>query len=488
MRWAFELVNTVFKRMKAMKEKNAAKCGGRYIRPAKDMPVINPHAGGIDIGATRHAVCVPEDSVPAGESPVREFGAFTRDLDTLVEWLRHCGVTTVAMESTGKYWIPPYAKLEAAGIAVVLVNAHHLKHVPGRKSDILDCQWIQMLHSYGLLCGSFRPGEDVRRMRTLLRHRANLVVQCGQEVQHMQGAFDEMNIHLHHVVSDLDGETGLRIVDAIVAGERDPEQLVRLRDERIRKSTVEEMKEALRGQWQDEHLFVLGQARATYQWLQKQIEQCDEELEKVLRQVRSNPTVVVEDLRPPNPQGSVPEKKKKKCRGNAPKQDFTAELQRICGVDLTQVVGLNVLSVLMLISETGVDMSRWRSVKAFSSWLGLCPGSKISGGKRLSSRTRRVANRASILLRNLAPTIGRTDTWLGTFHRRMKARLGPAGANTATAHKLATIIYHLLSYKEEYVQVDRLVYEMKFRSCRISRLRKQAAELGFQLVENQLAA
>ena len=474
--------------MKAKNSQKDAKATAKNIRPAKDMPVINPHAGGMDIGATRHTVCVPEDAVPTGQSPVREFGAFTSDLDKLVEWLRGCGVTTVAMESTGKYWIAPYQKLEAAGIEVVLTNAHYLKHVPGRKSDMLDCQWHQLLHSYGLLTGSFRPSEDILGVRTLMRHRANLVVQCGQAVQHMQGAFDDMNIHLHHVISDLDGDTGLRIVDAILAGERDPEQLVKLRDERIRKSTPAEMVEALRGDWQEEHLFVLRQGRQTYQWVQRQMDECDVELEKALAQVKANPAAVLPEQRPPNPAGTIPKKRKKKCAGNAPKKDFTAELTRICGIDLTQVVGLNVLSVLMLIAEIGVDVSHWRNAKAFCSWLGLCPGSKISGGKRLSSRTRGVNNRVSILLRSLAPSIGRTDTWLGVYHRRMKARLGPAGANTATARKLATIIYHLLKYKEDYIDVNVLLYEEKFRRCRLARLRKQAQELGFQLTESPKVA
>jgi transposase len=321
-----------------------------------------------------------------------------------------------------------------------------------------------------------------------MRHRADLVVQCGQAVQHMQGAFDEMNIHLHHVISDLDGETGLRIVDAILAGERDPEQLAKLRDQRIRKSTPAELVEALRGDWQEEHLFVLRQARQTYQWVHRQMDECDLELEKALAQVKANPAVVIEEQRPPNPEGRTPKKKKKRCAGNAPKKDFTEELKRICGVDLTNIVGLNVLSVLMLIAEIGVDVSHWRNVKAFCSWLGLCPGSKVSGGKRLSSRTRGVNNRASLLLRSLAPSIGRTDSWLGVYHRRMRARLGPAGANTATARKLATVIYHLLKYKEDYIDVDRILYEEKFRRCRLSRLRKQAQELGFQLTESPKVA
>lgn len=472
--------------MKAKNNHTGAK--GKTIHPAKDMPMVHAHAGGLDVGATRHTICVPEDAVPAGESPVREFGAFTSDLDKIVEWLRSCGVTTVAMESTGKYWIAPYEKLEAAGIVVVLCNPRHLKHVPGRKSDMLDCQWLQLLHSYGLIAGSFRPSDDVRRVRTLVRHRSNLVVQAAQAVQHMQSAFDDMNVHLHHAISDLDGNTGLRIVDAILAGERDPQKLVGLRDERCRKSTPEEMTEALRGDWQPEHLFVLRQARATYDWVQAQITSCDSEIEKALQEVRANPAVVIEEQRPPNPEGTVRTKKKKKTRGNAPKKDFGAELIRICGIDLTKVVGLNLLSVLMLISEFGVDMSHWRNAKAFVSWLGLCPGSKISGGKRLSSRTRGVKSRPSILLRSLAPSIGRTDTWLGAFHRRMITRLGPAGANTATARKLATILYHLLKYKEDYIDVDQLLYQERYQRCRLNRLQKQAKELGFELIKVQKVA
>ena len=465
----------------------------KAIRPAKQLPVLHPHAAGIDVGATQHSVCVPEDAVPAGESSVRQYRAFTGQLDQLVEWLQACGVQTVAMESTGVYWIPLYQKLERAGLEVVLVNARHLKRVPGRKTDVLDCQWLQQMHSYGLLSGSFRPADDICVLRTYLRHRSNLVAGCSQQVQHMQRALDQMNIHLHHVVSDLDGDTGLAILDAILGGERDPKQLVQWRDARCRKSTVAEMEAALQGDWREEHLFVLKQAREGYRALQGQIVECDRAMEKVLERVAVNPAAVPEAQRPKNPVAAPPEagtkkQRRKRSRGNAPQQDLTTPLQRICGVDLTRVVGLNVLSVLMIISEIGVDMSRWPNAKAFCAWLGLCPGNKISGGKVLSSRTARVANRVAILLRTLAPTLGRTDTWLGVFHRRMKARLGPAAANTATAHKLATILYHLLKYKEEYIDVDRLVYEEKFRRYRVSRLRKQAAELGYEMVELKEAA
>jgi transposase len=464
----------------------------KAIRPAQKLPVVHPHSAGIDVGATEHSVCVPEDAVPAGESPVRQYRAFTGDLDQLVEWLQACKVQTVAMESTGVYWIPLYQKLERAGLEVVLVNARHLKRVPGRKTDILDCQWLQQMHSYGLLSGSFRPSDDICVLRTYLRHRGNLVAGCGTQVQHMQRALDQMNIHLHHVVSDLDGDTGLAILDAVLAGERDPKELVKLRHPRITKSTVAEMEAALKGDWREEHLFVLQQSLGSYRALQRQIVECDTAMEKVLERVAANPSAVPEAERPKNP-AAMPEtgakkKRKKRTRGNAPRQDLTAQLHRICGVDLTRVVGFNVLSVLILISEIGVDMSRWPNAKAFCAWLGLCPGNKISGGKVLSSRTARVVNRVAILLRTLAPTLGRTDTWLGSFHRRMKARLGPAAANTATARKLATIVYHLLKYKEEYIDVDRVEYEEKFRRYRIGRLRKQAAEMGYEIVEVKEAA
>jgi transposase len=232
------------------------------------MPVINPHAAGIDIGATEHYVCVPADAVAATDNPVRRFGTFTRDLDQLVEWLQHCGVKTVAMESTGVYWIALYEKLEAAEIKPVLVNARHLRQVPGRKTDIKDCQWLQQLHSYGMLNGSFRPENNFCCLRTLLRQRSNLVEQKAQQVQHMQRALQQMNILLHQVVSDLDGETGFRIVDAILTGQRDPEELVQLRDYRIKRSTVEEMKAALQGQWREELLLVLQQAREAYRFFE----------------------------------------------------------------------------------------------------------------------------------------------------------------------------------------------------------------------------
>ena len=304
-----------------------------------------------------------------------------------------------------------------------------------------------------------------------------------------------MNVHLHHAVSDLVGGTGLRILDAILGGERDPKKLVELRDQQCSKTTAEELEKALEGDWKEEHLFVLKQALATFRHLVKQVEDCGEEVKKALAMVVIPEPEEPEMAAPNNPPAKpAAEAKPKKTRfkarktGTGLREDLTEELTRLCGVDLTQIIGLNVLSVLIIISEIGLDMSRWRSEKAFCSWLGLCPGNKISGGKVLDSRTAHVVNRVAILLRTIAPSIGKTDTWLGIFHRRMRARLGPAGANTATARKLACLVYHLLKYKEPYIDVDQAKLLEKFRKQRIARLQKQAKELGLELLDNQCAA
>jgi hypothetical protein len=308
----------------------------------------------------------------------------------------------------------------------------------------------------------------------------------------MQKALQQMNVHVHHALSDLNGETGLRIVDAILAGERDPKKLVQLRDKQCSKTSEAELEKALEGDWREEHLFVLRQSLETYRHVLKQLQECEQEVEKALTQVVLPQPPEPPQPAPPNPQAKADAKTKKKFQkrkeGMGLKRDLTAELQRICGVDLTQIVGLNVLGVLIIISEIGVDMSRWRNEKAFCSWLGLCPGNKISGGKVLDSRTVHVINRVSILLRTVAPSVGRSESWLGVFHRRMKSRLGPAGANTATARKMACMIYHLLKYKEEYIDVDHVVFTAKIRKQRIARLRKQAEELGLELTEKQQAA
>lgn len=476
----------------ARSQRRSTRPKGGALDPAAGMPVVHRHAAGIDVGSIEHYVCVPEDAVPEGQSNVRSFGGFSQDLDKLVEWLQQSGVKTVALESTGVFWIPLAQKLEAAGLEMVLVNARHVRYVPGRKTDVKDCQWLQQLHSYGLLQGSFRPGADICVLRSLMRHRENLTQSCGREVQHMQQALGQMNVHLHHVVSDLNGETGLRILDAILKGEREARKLVELRDAQCTKSSPQEMEAALQGDWRPEHLFVLKQALETYRHLLEQMRMCDEEIEKAVAQVIIPEQPPEEEERPRNPEPVAKPRRKKRFKnrkaGTGLKKDLSQELTRICGVDLTQIIGLNVLGVLIVISEIGLDMSRWRSAKAFCSWLGLRPGNKISGGRVLSSRSPHVVNRVATLLRTVAPAVGRSDTWMGSFHRRMRSRLGPAGANTATARKLACLLYHLLKYKEEYIDVDRLLYESKIQRLRLTRLRKQAEELGFEIVEKKKAA
>lgn len=449
------------------------------------MKVVHLHAAGIDVGATEHYVAVPPDAVAEGENPVRSFGTFSADLDALVEWLKACGVETVAMESTGVYWMPLFQKLEAAGIEAVLVDARLLRNVPGRKSDVLDCQWLQQLHSFGLLRAAFRPDDPICRLRTLVRHRANLVESGAREILHMQKALTQMNVQLHHAVSHLTGQTGLRILRAIIQGERDPAELVKLRDPEITRSTEEEMRKALEGDWRPELLFVLEQSLQSWDFHQEQMRVCDLQIELQLKAIPSAEVPKKKESAPaPDPLASAhPRRKRPQSRKrNDPEKDFRPELERICGIDLTAAHGLRVLSVLVLLSEVGVDMSRWRSAKAFTSWLGLCPNNKISGGRILSSHTRKVVNRAATALRMAAVGVAETDTWIGSFHRRMRPRLGPAGAITATARKLATVVYHLLKNKEPFVDRDLALYEERVHKQRVARLKKQAARMGFTLV------
>ena len=475
--------------------KQAAKIAAR--RGVEGMEIVNPHAGGIDCGAQEHYVAVPPQSVEPGEPAVRCFSAFTQGLDASVEWLKACGVTTVAIESTGVYWIPLCQKLEAAGIEVFLVNARHVRHVPGRKSDVQDCQWLQRLHSFGLLSASFRPEDGICRLRSLQRHRLNMIWTAGAEIQHMQKALQQMNLHLHHVVSDITGLSGLRIIEAILAGQRDAVELAKLRDYRVCKSTVAQMQAALVGDYRPEHLFVLGQSLQAYRFYQAQIQACDVQIESHLQQLAQRfescsaltaelpEPEALNDAQSHNPQPAKP-KVKRKPQANEPKIDLAHYLERICGVDLTQVIGLNVLSVLLIVSEIGVDMSKWRSAKAFSAWLGLCPRNKISGRKVLDTRTCKVVNRVATTLRLAAQCVGQTDTAMGLFYRRKKAHLGPAKATTATARKLACLVYHLLKYKEQYREPDPTTYQLKVQKAILARIQKQAAALGYKLLPTEV--
>jgi transposase len=433
------------------------------------LEVKNPDAAGIDVGATAHWVCVPADR----QAPrVARFGTCTADLEALAAWLQQCGVTTVAMESTGVYWIPLYELLETRGLEVLLVDARQVARAPGRpKSDKKDYQWIQRLHSYGLLSAAFRPQEQVVVLRAYLRQRDMLVTGASQHIQHMQKALEQMNVKLTEVVSDITGVTGMAILKAILQGERAPEELARLRDPRC-KETAATIARALHGTWRKEHLFALEQAVALYEFYHRQISACDQAIEAHLRTFADKSGGQALPQRP----------HRRRREPNEPRFDARARLYCWCGVDLTAIEGIEETTALVLLSEIGTDMSRWPSVKHFCSWLGLCPQHKISGGKILSRRIRRGASRAKRALRLGARSLHHSQSALGAFFRRMKSRYGSAAAITAAAHKLARLVYSLLKHGAAYVAQGRTEYEAKYRERRLHAVTRQARELGFQLV------
>ena len=439
--------------------------------PQRALPVLNGDAAGIDLGAESHWVSVPQDR--ASES-VRRFGCFTADLYAMASWLQQCGIKTVAMEATGVYWIPVFQVLETQGFEVKLVNARHVKTVPGRKSDVLDCQWLQQLHSYGLLAGSFRPDDQVCVLRSYIRQRDSLIKSASAHIQRMQKALIQMNVQLHRVISDISGTTGLAIIRAIVAGERDLHKLAALKDFRAHAST-EEIAAALQGDYRPELIFVLQQELHLYEVFQGQIAACDVQIEQCLSQFADRVDVSTTPLPPAKRRG-------KKQPGNAPDFDLRTHLYRISGVDFTQINGVGVLTVLTLLSELGLDPSRFPTSKHFVSWLGLCPGSRITGGKSKSSKTRQVANRVATALRMAAQTLVRSHSALGAFYRRLQARLGAPKAITATAHKLARIFYHFWTSGGTYVDPGMNAYEHQHQERVIKHLKKKAQALGFDLI------
>ncbi len=428
---------------------------------------LNPNAGGIDIGATQHYVAAPEGR---DEVIVRCFGTFTSDLESLADWLKQCGVETVAMESTGVYWIPVFELLEERGFTVKLVEPGKLKNVPGRKTDVLDCQWIQQLHTFGLLEGSFRPEDDICILRSYMRQRAMLVKYAGQHVLHMQKALMQMNVQLHHAITDITGATGMRIIDAILAGQRDPQELAKLRDERC-KNDRQTIALALLGHWRDDHLFALKQAVELYRFYHRQLAELDAQLERYLATFRDR-----------SDGKQLPREKKPKAGSNAPHFDMRNCLYKTAGVDLTVIDGICGHTALELISEVGMDMRPWPTEKHFASWLCLCPGSKKTGGRLISGKTRPSANRAAAILRLAASSLARSQTALGAFYRRIKARVGPAKAITATAHKLAKIVYNMLKHGKAYVDVGAEYYERQYRERVLKNLAKRAAQFDFALI------
>ena len=435
---------------------------------ATGLPIINPRAAGIDIGSRFHVVAVP---VEMHDEPVQTFQAFTGDLHRMADWLKAVGVTTVVMESTGVYWVPVYEVLESAGLAVVVANARDAHSVPGRKSDVNDAQWLQRLHACGLLRASFRPGREIAALRAYLRLRERHLDYAAAHIQHMQKALTFMNLHLHHVVSDLTGVTGLKIVRAIVAGERDATALAAMRDVRC-KATTEVLEGSLQGNYQPEHVFALRQAVELYDFYQREVEQCDRQIEVVLADLAGHAKVPVMPLPAPRHKTKQP---------NAVDFDTRPLLHQIAGVDLTQIHGIGPYLALRLVSECGTDLSRWPSVKHFTSWLSLAPGCKISGGKVLSSRTRKTKNPVAAHLRLAAVTVGRTSTALGAFYRRLAARIGKAKAVTATARKIAVLFYNTMRFGAAYKDPGADYYETAYRDRVVKQLHRRAANFGFRL-------
>jgi transposase len=430
---------------------------------ARDEEIVFPNAAGIDVGASSHWVAVPRY---AAEDPVREFGAMTDDLNAMADWLIACGVDTVALESTGVYWIPVYEVLEQRGLKVWLVDARQMKYVPGRKSDVQDCQWLQKLMSLGFLRAAWRPAGEVCVVRAVARQREVLIAEQASWVQRMQKALVQMNIQLTEVLTDVMGMTGQAIIRDIVAGERDPKVLARHRNGRV-KAKTEEIIKALTGNWRDEHLFVLRQALAMYDDIGRHSAECDAKLQALLTDLGQSKIDLGKAPRP----------------GSKLRQEFDARqiLANWAGVDLTRINGLGLAAVMKILSEIGPDLSRFETVKHFCSWLGLCPGTKISGGKVLSAKTKRSANRVRQALKMAAMSLSHSDSALGAFYRRLCTRMDKPSANTAVAHKLARMVYFMLTRGEAFVDKGQQHYEEQQRQRSVAALKRRAAALGFEI-------
>ena len=436
------------------------------------LKVIHPNAAGLDIGSEEiWATVSPERT----SEPVRQFGTYTPDLYALADWLAACGVDTVAMEATGLYWIPVYEVLEARGFQVYVVNARHIKNVPGRKSNLQDCQWIQGLHSIDLLSASFRPEAEIVALRAYLRHRSELLAHRAAHIQHMQKALQQMNVQVTQVLTDITGVSGLAIIRAIVTGERNPHQLAALRQPGVKKKEHEIVK-ALTGNYRPEHVFTLKQALALYDFYTEQVRQCDPEIEHQFANLK--PTVPSDDLPPLDPSDKANSYSK-----NGPSYDARTLLYHLTGVDLVAISGLNETTVQTIIAEIGTDMSRFPTEKHFCSWLGLAPHNDISGGKVLRSRTLLTHNRAGQAFRMAAQAVSRSpQNGFGAFYRRIRARLGPKQAIVATAHKIARAFYHMLKHRTPFRDLGGEEYERRAREREVANLRKRATKLGMALV------
>ncbi len=432
------------------------------------LPIVNDKAAAIDIGSRFHVAAVPPGLC---DEPVQTFQAFTADLERMADWIVSLGIKTVAMESTGVYWIPVYEILDRRGIEVIVTNARESRAVPGRKSDVNDAQWLQRLHACGLLRASFRPSGDIAALRAYLRLRERHLDYAAAHIQHMQKALTFMNLQLHHVVSDITGATGMRIIRAIVGGERDLNVLVSMRDRNC-KSSVETIRAALVGNYQPEHVFALQQALALYDFYQERVDECDVQIERTLAALAASKVAPQEPLA------------KARCRTrqtNALTFDVRGAMYQLAGVDLTQIHGIGPYLAVRLVAECGTDLGRWPSAKHFTSWLTLSPGCKVSGGKVLSSHTRKTTNRVAALLRLAAVTVGKTNTALGAFYRRLAARIGKAKAVTATARKIAVLFYNAMRFGMKYADPGADHYEQRYKERVIKQLHRRAAQFGFSL-------
>lgn len=447
------------------------------------LEVVHSEAAGIDIGNESHFVAVPPRRDP---QPVREFGSWTADLRRMADWLKQCGIRTVAMQSTGVYWIAAYELLEAEGFEVYLVNARGTKNLPGRKTDVQECQWLMKLHTYGLLRNSFRPPEQIRPVRTVWRLRGRHVQEAARSVQHWQKALTTMNVQLHNVISDLSGLTGQAIVRAILAGIRDPYELAKLRDPRVQAS-AEEITHSLEGHWQEDVLFELQQAVDAYDFLQMQIEACDSQLQRYMAALPNREAAV----RAGEAGAAVGEqpvgepkshRRRRKPKRNHPNFDLEAEIKRVAGVDLTKIDGIDIGAAQTILAEIGPDLSAWKSEGHFACWLGLTPQRDISGGKVIKQSKRRVCNRVTNALRMGASSLERSRTYLGARFRHLKARLGPAKAVKAMARYLACLVYRMLRYGETWVDRGAEEFERKRAERELATLQRKAAALGMQLV------
>jgi transposase len=456
-----------------MNRKQRREMTRKLHREDLSLEVVHPDAAGIDIGNQSHYVAVPptRDSVP-----VRRFGCTTAELRAMADWLKQCRIRTVAMQSTGVYWIAVYDVLEEAGLEVYLVNARETKNLPGRKSDVQESQWLMKLHTYGLLRNSFRPSQEIRTMRTYWRQRNDLVRTAGRHIQRMQKALTQMNIQLANVLSDVSGMTGQAIIKAILAGERDPHNLAAFRDWRV-KASEEEIARSLEGNWQEDLLFVLKQEQDGYEFCQQQMAECDRRLEQYLqqREDRTHGASLPEEKRK--------ERVRKKKKGNAPQFDLRAELFRMTGTDLTQIDGIDATTTMTILSEAGWDMSKWKTEHHFVSWLRLCPDNKISGDKVIGKGRLPTTNRLTSALRMAASTLRLSNTYLGAQFRRLRAKLGAPVAIKAMAAKLARLVYRMLRYGMQFVDQGAEFYEAQNRKLQINYLRWKAANLGVQIIE-----